>query len=193
MAAALLKAWGAPALVSSVGIDAAGKRVAAAENTEVAELEVEKSVSWTQTDRALPMPYSQKDAALMLAVRSSDFTETLNRQPLKVRGLTAPRYTLRIDGDAVGDFTREQLESGINLAVLPTPMARQAAEVADFTLKHNNIHYTRWRMAQVPLEKDGAPHLRPAMDALDSLEADLVTLQRAAAQPRARRFQLVAE
>lgn len=193
MAGALLKAWGAPAIVSSVEIDAAGKRLVAAENAEVTELAAGQGLSWTQTDRALPMPLDSKDAVLMLAVRSSDFVDTLDRQPLKVTGLPAARYALRIDDENAGSFTREQLAAGVNLALLPTPMVRQAAEVHALTLKHNNIHYTRWRMAQVPLEKQNPPHLREAMDALDALEADLVLQQRATAQPRARRFQLVAE
>ncbi len=72
-------------------------------------------------------------------------------------------------------------------------MAQQAAEVHRLTLQHNNMHDARWRRLQVPLEKDNPPHLRAAMASLDELEADLVTEQRAAAQPRARRYRLTAE
>ena len=70
-----------------------------------------------------------------------------------MRGLAAGRYTLKIDGEPAGTFTAEQLAQGINLAELPTPMARQAAEVHALTLRHNNIHAARWRQIQVPLEK----------------------------------------
>ena len=193
MAGELLKAWGAPSIVSAVEIDAAANRVVGAENTEVKELAGTNGLSWTQVDGALPMPMDAKDATLMLAVRSSDFVEKLNRQPLKVTGLTAARYTLRIDDESVGSFTREELADGVNLAVLSTPMAKQAAEVHALTLKHNNIHAARWRQLQVPLEKDAPAHLRGAMDALDTLEGDLVLAQRTTAQPRARRYQLTAE
>lgn len=193
MAAALLKAWGAPALVSAVEIDAAAKRVVRAENAEVQELAAGTGLTWTETDAALPMPLDPRDAVLQLALRSSDFIETLNRQPLKVTGLTAARYALRIDDEAVGSFTRVQLAEGVNLAVLSTPMARQAAEVHALTMKHNHIHEARWRWVQVPLDKDNPAHLRSAMTALDELEADLVLQQRATAQPRARRYQLTAE
>jgi len=61
------------------------------------------------------------------------------------------------------------------------------------TLRHNLIHFTRWRQLQVPMEKDAPPHLKPAMDALDDLEADLVQQQRATAQPKPRRYEVVAE
>ena len=34
------------------------------------------------------------------------------------------------------------------------PMLKQALAVHDLTLKHNNIHFARWREVQVPLEKE---------------------------------------
>ncbi len=112
MAGALVKAWGAPAVVASVEIDAAAGRVVRTENAEVKELAAGRELSWTETDAALPMPLDPKNAALQLALRSSDFVETLDREPLKVTGLTAARYTLRIDDETVGTFTREQLAEG---------------------------------------------------------------------------------
>ena len=87
-----------------------------------------------------------------------------------------------------GTFTAEQLAGGINLATLPTPMARQAAEVHALTLLHNNIHYARWRQVQVPMEKDGAANLLKALSAMDDLEGDVLKQQRAAAQPRPRHY-----
>ena len=190
MAEALLKSWNAPALVSSVEIDAAAKQVVRSERTRVSELE---GLTWIQTDEALPMPFDTKDATLALAVRSSDFVEALDSEPLKVTGLSGEHYTLRIDGEPVGTFTRADLAAGINLAALPTPMAKQAAEVHALTLKHNNIHFARWRQIQVPLQDDHFETSRKAMDSLDALESEIVQRQRAAAQPRARRFELAAE
>jgi hypothetical protein len=193
MAEALLRAWNAPAVVTDVEIDAARKEPIRQRNTHVADLHSAKGLSWVETDEALPMPIDMRDANVALAVRSSDFIEALNQQSLKVRGLAAGRYTLKIDGESAGTFTAEQLGSGINLASLPTPMARQAAEVHLLTLRHNNIHATRWRQVQVPMEKDNTPHLLKALDALDELEADLVKEQRAAAQPRPRLYEIVPE
>jgi lysophospholipase L1-like esterase len=193
MAGALLRAWNAPATVAAVEIDAAGKRVVKAENTDVTGLQSGRTVSWTETDRALPMPFDASDAALALALRSSDFVDALDREPLRVTGLNAARYKLEIDGEAVGDFTKEDLASGVNLATLPTPMRKQAAAVHDLTLKHNNVHFARWRQVQVPLASLQPRHMQAAMDALDALETDLIQQQRAAAQPKAHRFMLIAE
>ena len=193
MAEALLKAWNAPGLVSDVEIDAARREPVRQTNAHISELRREKGISWTELDEALPMPADTREATVSLALRSSDFMEALNRQPLKVRGLAAGKYAFSIDGDAVGSFTAEQLATGINLAELPTPMARQGAAVHALTLQHNNIHYTRWRQVQVPMEKGATEHLPQALQALDALEADVIRAQRVTAQPKQRRYELSPE
>ncbi len=194
MAEALLKSWNAPAVVTSVAIDAANRRVEKSQNTEVKDLRSEGgALLWTQADSALPMPLDGKDSALMLAVRSSDFMEAINSQPLKVTGLKAARYALRIDGEIAGTFTRQELAEGVNLASLATPMAAQAAAVHALTLKHNSIHFARWRQVQVPLEGLTLKTVEPAMDALDRLDAELVVQQRAQAQPKPRAYCLSPE
>ncbi len=190
MAEALLKAWSAPATVSLVEIDAARKRVARAENTHVSGLEVESGLEWTQADDALPMPINMNDAVLALALRSSDFVQALDQELLKVSGLTAERYALKIDGQQVGDFTKQQLQEGVNLALLPTPMEKQAMAVHDLTLKHNNLHFARWRQVQVPFQDESLPHVAAVLDDLDKLEAEVVERQRAIAQPAPHDYEL---
>lgn len=193
MAEALLKAWKAPAAVTAVEIDANDQHVARAENTTVTALEAGPGLHWKQTDKALPMPVNWSDPVVALAVHSSDFVEALDQQPLKVTKLTEARYALRVDGEPLGSFTKQQLEEGINLAVLPTPMAKQAMAVNDLTLKHNNVHFLRWRQIQFPLQNDHAPNFEAALDVLDRLEDDLINQQRAAAQPKTRVFELIPE
>jgi lysophospholipase L1-like esterase len=190
MAEALLRAWNAPATVAAVEIDAPGKRLTSAVNTTVRDLAVASGLTWTQTDNALPMPINMSDPVIALAVNSSDFVQTLDQEPLKVTGLTAAKYTLKIDGQEVGTFTPEQLAGGVNLALLPTPMAKQAAEVQQLTIEHNNIHFTRWRQVEVPLQGQPLPHMRNALAGLDALEADVVAAQHAAALPKPHHYEL---
>lgn len=195
MAAELLKSCQAPALVSAVEIDASKKSVTDARRTKVSELKTGDEISWMQLDEALPMPVDWNDATVALAVKSSDFLQALNQQTLKVTGLSAASCHLKIDGDEIGSFTKEQLAEGINLATLPTPMAKQAAEVHKLTLQHNNIHFQRWRQIQVPLAEGRTPKVQAAvkdlMAALDEEEAEVVKQQRAAAQPKRHQFKLV--
>ncbi len=197
MAEALLKAWNAPALVTAVEIDAAKAQATRAENTAVTDLKEANGLTWTQNDKALPMPldFQERDRGpiLKLAVQSSDFLQALDWQPLKVTGLKGSRYLLRIDGDEVGTFSCQQLEQGVNLAELPTPMVKQSQAVHSLTLKHNDIHAVRWRELQVVLAEQPLPHLPQAMEALDNLEADLVAQQRATTQPKARHYELLSQ
>ncbi len=193
MAEALLKAWNAPALVTAVELDATKVRTVRAENTVISDLKESQGLAWTQSDKALPMPLNLKDAALKLALQSSDFLPAMDWQPLQVTGLGGQRYQLKIDGEEIGTFSRQQLAEGINLAELPTPMAKQAQAVHDLTLKHNNIHALRWRELQVSLAQQPLPHLSQAIEALDQVEADLVALQRQAAQPKPHHYELLVE
>ncbi|HUE03536.1 MAG TPA: SGNH/GDSL hydrolase family protein [Bryobacteraceae bacterium] len=195
MAEALLKAWQAPALVTSVEIDAAQPAVASAANTRVSDLAGGERISWTQMDEALPMAIDVKDDVMALALRASDFVVAMDQQPLKVTGLTSARYTLKIDDQLVATFTKEEWAKGVNLALLPTPMAKQAAAVHDLTLRHNVVHFARWRMAGVNLDSVTVPpaHLQAAGEALDTLEADVIEQQHTAAQPKSHRYELAAE
>ncbi len=204
MVESLLKAWGASPIVSAVEIDAASKEVTRSENTTVSELSVGRTITWSQLDGALPMlvslhdpalPYGARHAAATvdLALECSDFLEALNRQTLRVRGLEAARYTLKIDGDEVGSFPREQLAKGINLAALATPMAKQAAAVHALTLKRGDLHETRWKQLQVGLESDGLAALPATLAGLDAIDEELVARQRAASQPVARFYELSPE
>lgn len=190
MAEALLRAWKAPAVVTAVEIDAAGGKVAESRNTEVSRLKTGASLSWTQLDRALPMPFDSKEPTVALAIRSSDFLEALDREPLKVTGLPGSRYSLRIDGEDAGTFDKAELASGINLAKLPTPMMKQAAAVHALTVKRTNVHNARWRIVEVPLQDDKIASVGAAVESLDKVDNELMRSQRGAAQPVPHRYEL---
>ena len=191
MAAALLKAWNAPAEVGRLEIKVAGDDLSVSSDQDISiDKHNESSLSWTQLDKALPFPLNLKDPLINLALRSSDFVQNLNMQPLIIKGLAAGDYSLSIDGEDVGTFTSDQFAAGVNLAVLPTPMAKQAAAVHELTLKHNNIHFMRWRNVQVPLQKENAEHLKKVLQGLDEIEDDYVAKQRETAKPKPHKFQV---
>ncbi len=193
MAEGLLKSWHAPAIVTEVEIDAARHSDLKQVNTRVSDASYGKSVSWTQLDQALPMPLNRQDPQMALVLKSCDFDEALNREPLRVKGLAAGNYRLEIDGDNIGAFTAAQLAAGIDLAELATPMTRQAAAVHNLTVEHTGVHNARWRQLQVPLQTNETPELLKALQAMDELETQLVKEQRAAAQPHAHRYQIIPE
>jgi lysophospholipase L1-like esterase len=204
MAEALLKAWNATSLVSSVEIDAGAGRVARQENTRVEEVRTGEVLSWTQLDAALPMPIDLKNPVIALAVKASDVEDALNREVLRVTGLGSARYRLEIDGREVAEFSKDQLAAGVNLAEHATPMMRQALAVHRLTIHHNDLHFQRWRSLQVPAERrkdraaDGKDKgvdvmdraVANAMKGLDSVEAALVSDQREEALPTPHRYEL---
>lgn len=194
MAEALLKAWNAPAVVSDVEINAESKRAVNAKNSRVSDVLGEgQGIAWTQLDSALPMPIDLNDAPTQLALRASDFVDAMDQETVKVTGLPAAQYTMKIDGQEVGTFSREDLARGVNLAAVQTPMLKQAMEVHFLTRLHNDIHFTRWRVVQVPHQNEITPALQKSMDALDRADDDIVKQQRAAAQPKSHHFELTAK
>ena len=99
-------------MVTTVEIDARARRAGNNENTSVSDLQFGSGISWTQTDRALPMAVDMNDPVMALTVNSSDFQEAMNREMLKVAGLNVGKYTLRIDGEEVATFVAEDLAQG---------------------------------------------------------------------------------
>jgi lysophospholipase L1-like esterase len=188
MGATLLRAWNAPALVTRVEIDAAGRRVVKAENTDVSGLVAEEGVSWTQLDRALPLPLSFEDGETELAQRAGAGIEGLDQEPLVVKGLASGRFELKIDGQSVGTFGDAELANGLNLARYRTPMRWQAYSVKWSAQGGHEGQRVR-RELQVAAATD--PSLQaPAgvLAARDEVEQKQRSL---GAAPKARRYELV--
>jgi lysophospholipase L1-like esterase len=130
MAAALMRAWRVDPIVSSVELRATDEKVIAAERTAVTELHKSANgLAWSQLDEALPLPLDLNNAMTTLLLQISDVAD-LDRQMLRVEGLPAGEYQLRIDGKPIAVFSRDELERGVNLALYKTPMLEQARDIA---------------------------------------------------------------
>jgi lysophospholipase L1-like esterase len=147
MAWAILKALGAPALVSRAEIDGAAGKVLAAEGCQVTNLKADQgTVTFDRSDDALPMPIDPKaEPALKLAPILQD----LNQYELKVTGLPVGTYELNIDGESAGKASNEDLAKGWNLATSAGPITKQAREVLTLVFQKNNQFYQRWRAVQL--------------------------------------------
>lgn len=191
MAAALLEAWNAPAVVSAVEIDASRVRLQHQENTRTTGLQNKPTLSWTQEDNALPMPFDLKDDVLALVLRSSNIVESLDQQLLKVTGLPAPKYALKIDGEEIGTWTREELTRGVNLALLTTPMLKQALTVYAFSGRLHSVRMAQWQGVQVALQDETSSHVSEAVAALNALENELIAQRKSAAVLTAHHYELL--
>jgi lysophospholipase L1-like esterase len=189
MGAALLRAWGAPSLVTRVEIDAAAGQARVAENTELTGLQASgDGLAWTQLDRSLPLPVSFEDADVDLAQRAGADLEGLGRQPLVVTGLAAGRFELRIDGRAVGTFDAAELASGVNLARLDTPMRQQAYPVKWSVAGGLEAQRVRRHLL---VAAAGDPSLLPAAETLAARDEASQKQRAEDARPRPRRYELV--
>ncbi len=147
MAEALLKGWHAPALVTSVSIDAAAAKLVDAQNAAVDSLGKENgSLHWVETDSGLPLPLISSNASQALLLELTDIEEALNQEPLRVTGLESGQYKLTIDDTVVGTFSAKALAEGINLAEFNTPMRQQAQRVSWLVRDRDEAHYIHLRM-----------------------------------------------
>lgn len=187
MAGEILKGWNAPATVTDVAIDFGKKAVTRADNSTV---KLTEGREWTQLDRSLPFPLAMDDKLVALAMKSSDFIDKLDREMLTVVGLPKQSYDLKIDEKTVGTFTSDELATGINLALIDTPMREQAVWVDSLTHVHNQVFMTRWR--DIVMTWGDRPGLAKAIAGIDATEEEIVKQQRAAAKPVLHKFRLVA-
>lgn len=194
MAEALLKSWNFPAVVSAVAIDAAGGKATQTANAVVTNLKVGPQAEWDELEGALPLPINTAEPLTALVLASSDFVASMDQETLQVTGLTASKYTLSVDGQSVGAFSREDLAAGVNLATLATPMNAQAQHVMELTNRHVGLHFARFHNVLAPLENDSFPEVKqalpPLVKAMDDEDAAIVAQQRAAAQPVSHHFAL---
>jgi lysophospholipase L1-like esterase len=198
MAEGLLKAWNAPASVSSVVINAGGKGGAEAQNTEVTDLHqvvdakhARALIAWTELDRSLPLPFppAALDPVMALAIKASDLLTAIDQETLQAHGLPTGNYDLLIDDRKVGVFTSDDLTAGINLATIETPMLDQARLVAYDTERKNDIEAAWFKIVNVSSIAESSPTAAALANALPAAE----DRQRLDAQPRSHHFELVLE
>ena len=124
---ALLRAAGADAGVAGLTVDLRSGRFAASNSTAERMLRTESDLSFVWTAHALPFPLPEDRIPHPLW---KQILGELSRELLQVLGLPAGRWRLSIDGMVVGEYSNEQLETGIDLGSgVDTPQLRQARDV----------------------------------------------------------------
>jgi lysophospholipase L1-like esterase len=191
MAAAILKGWNAPSIVTSVSLDAEKQSVLATVRSHVTDLaSTGTTLNWTQLDDALPLPLDDKNAANHFLLQISDIQRDLNQQPLMVTGLKPGKYHLTIDGTPVSDFTDAELAHGVNLTDFATPMRGQSYYISWLIRDRDDAHYIRLRML-VNQMKYNEP-AEPGAASLLQFENELQQRIYETAQPKPHQYQLKA-
>jgi hypothetical protein len=189
MAAALLRAWSAPATVTRVELDASAA-VARVLRTDRAGVVLPAAkdayLQWSQTDQALPMPLNMRDGEVELAEMAGAGLEGLNQQLLRITGLSSGRYEVVIDGTVVGRFSEAELGAGVNLAREETPMTRQARPVSWKVGERHEAELVRRRL----LVAAGDPKAAEAAATLAVLDARAQQERQTLARPTVRRYEV---
>jgi lysophospholipase L1-like esterase len=190
MAAALVRGWKISPIVSGTVIDAARTEVTSQQNTAVSGLtETGNEVRWTQLDGALPLPLELNDSMTQYLLEISDIG-SLDQQMLRVNGLSAPSYSLEIDGQKIGLFSRQELANGVNLALYQTPMEQQAKSI-DWTADDRaKLSGTRFNLLT---EAGNIPSRQAGIEALDALDRRMIDAEYENAKPKPHIFTLTPE
>ncbi|MEI6232041.1 MAG: SGNH/GDSL hydrolase family protein [Planctomycetota bacterium] len=143
MAWACLKGLNFPTLVSAAEIDVAGLKATNSEKCEISDIVAKDGgVSFKRLDAALP--YFPIDAKPIL--KWAPLEEEMNQYMLKVTGLVAGNYEIRIDGKRIGNHTSAELTAGVNIAsaVLANgPIADQVKAVTAAVVDKNRFYHDR--------------------------------------------------
>jgi lysophospholipase L1-like esterase len=191
MAAALLKGLGAKGFVSSATIDAEGKKVGETKGCEVTEFKSDGgTLSFDRLDESLPFPIP--DAARPVLGLDPTVME-LSQYWLKVTGLTAERYELKVNGVSVVTVAAQALQNGVNLTAYPKgPIAEQGKEVlAAVSAKEGLVNQWRNLSKLVKTAEVPAGTTEKLADLTKQVEAADAKI-REAARPRKLHFELVA-
>ena len=188
MAASILKGLSFPPLVSSAVIDAAALKVGTTANCKIEDLKAAGGgVQFSRRDNALP--FFPADATSILAW--APLLEELNQYQLRVTGLAAGNYEIRLGGVKLAVFSAEQLNTGVNLAapvLTAGPIAEQVAAVRAAVEAKNRYHHQSifrgivlsnvpdWVYEVVPraeLEAKKQALIQERLSKLPSLDADV--------------------
>jgi hypothetical protein len=109
---------------------------------------------------------------------------------LRVNGMFAASYSLEIDGQGIGSFSRQELANGVNLALYQTPMEQQAKSI-DWTADDwPKLSGTRFDLLT---EAGNIPSRQAGIEALDALDQRMIDAEYENAKPKPHIFTLTPE
>ena len=187
MATALLSAWHVDPVVSSLTLNAANGQVVEKDRTTVTHLQRSaEGFTWTQLDEALPLPLDFNNAMTPMLLKISDIAK-FDQLILRINSLEPGQYELSIDGKAIASFSNEELQHGVNLALLKTPMVDQARDIDSQEGERMTLDQARFILSADL--KQGADS-SVTEDRLWQAEDELEALIRSGLDPKPNQFEL---
>jgi hypothetical protein len=95
---------------------------------------------------ALPCPVEPQSEKARRFLDLAGFSDKINRDILRVTGLTDKAYELKMNDVSIAVYTVGELAEGVNIAEpMKGPLWDQAMAVARATADRQKAHYTKWR------------------------------------------------
>jgi len=196
MAAALLKDLGAQGFVSSATVDAAGKATDSKGCTIDAIKAEDGKLTFDRLDDCVPFPIPDEARAVLSLYPT---ILELSQYTLKVTGLKAGNYIVKINGVPTATLSAKELDAGINLSAFgPSPQSKDVnpvaaqgkAILAAVAAKEGIVG--GWRgLSQKAHAKDAAPELKDQLAAMTKKVEEADVKIREAAKPQKLHFDIV--
>lgn len=191
VAYAMLQGCGAPREVSHAAVDATALAAGECRGCQLSDIaKTEDGVAFTRLDEGLPF-----NNGLFYALNYAYVPlPQINAYTLAVTNLPAGRYSLTVDGRAVGTYAAAQLAKGVNIASATTsawqpggPWDAQATLVKSLTEARHELQVAAL-LGKLTLENHATA--RSLLPEIEPANQTLVALQRRAAAPQPYRFVL---
>jgi lysophospholipase L1-like esterase len=170
MAAEIIRAWGAPERGEEI--------------TRQSSIEADNSVSLAVS---APLPWPVPMPSENLRGARPEIIE-IGKINLRITGLRSGRYKVTIDGDDAGQYTDENLASGISLGALSKKAAEESRAVAALVRKRADLFFSRWRQIELPFAAEYKATTN-ALSGLDLLITEMADRARTLAAPH--KYQIV--
>jgi len=184
MGFAIIKGLGAPAMVSSVAMNAGGDEIAT-EGCRVESVSASPTrITFMRIDEGWPM---YLEPLWGLNFRFIPFPDELGRYMLTIRGLEPGKYAVTVNDRLVAKYSAEDLGRGVNLGpATPDPWIPGGPwQAQSFLLKRLTDARTQIALDQLyaPEFLAGNPKADDLRKQLDALDESILAAQRAMAKP----------
>lgn len=133
--------------VANFTVNAKNKKVIKAENCTVSNVQsTGQQLSFDYLAKSLPFPYDTvarawgNDQIQTDALKAIPFVKDFDQEILSVKGITSGNYVLKVDQANLGTYSSDELNKGINLAMIKaSPAYQQALQIMDLNSTRKNI------------------------------------------------------
>lgn len=148
------------------------------------------STARVRQELPLPFPIDTSDPLTKNIAASVPEMSVFGADKLRVTGLQFETARVELDGSDLGEFSRSELQFGVNLSPANSILDKRAAQLADLAVLADQLQFTRWRQLSVEMGNKRSQSLQAMHDDLVTIETQLREVIRRLAQPASQVIQI---